>query len=124
MAAVEIEDLGVYEITAEGDSPAVVMAANINAPESNVRVIDGSVLASQLEGVEVKVLNPERSIKDTIEKSRRGHELAHLLLWLAIIIFVLQSVLARHFTNRMDRDDAPDLSATLQMNQVAAARRS
>ncbi|MFM1559050.1 MAG: BatA domain-containing protein [Roseibacillus sp.] len=124
VAAVEIEDLGVYEITAEGDSPAVVVAANIDATESNVRVIDGSVLASQLDGVGVKVLNPERSVKDTIEKSRRGHELAHLLLWLAIIIFVLQSVLARHFTNKMDRDDAPGLSATLQMSQVAAARRS
>ena len=102
----------------------MVVAANIDAPESNVRVIDGSVLASQLDGVGVNVLNPERSVKDTIEKSRRGHELAHLLLWLAIIIFVLQSVLARHFTNKMDRDDAPDLSATLQMSQVAAARRS
>ena len=37
--------------------------------------------------------------------------------------FLLQSLLAKDFTNRMNSDES-DLSATLQMSQVAAARRS
>lgn len=124
VAAVELKDLGVYEIKGEGDNPPVVVAANVDAKESDVRVVDGSALAGTLDGTGVEVLNREGSMGDAIRDARRGRELAHILLWLAVIVFVAQSVLARHFTNKMEREDAPDLSATLQMSQVAAARRS
>ncbi len=124
VAAVEFDELGVYEITAEGSNPPVVVAANVDARESNVRVIDSSALTTQLEPAGVKVIAREGALQSAIEDSRRGRELAHVLLWLAIAIFIAQSLLARHFTNKMEREDAPDLSATLEMSRVAAARRA
>ncbi len=124
VAPVSFTEQGVYEIEAEDDKPGLVVAANVNADESNVRVVDGSVLANRLDPTGVQVLNRAGPIAGAIEDARRGRELAHLLLLLAIIVFVLQSVLARYFTNRIDREDSADLSVTLQMSQVAAARRS
>ena len=59
-----------------------------------------------------------------IENNRRGSELAMLLLYLAVAVFILQSILARYYTNKISRDDVPDLTATLQSSRVAAARRS
>lgn len=115
---------GVYEIEADGDKPGIVVAANVDASESDVRVIDGGALASKLDGTRVTVLNRAGSMVDAIEDDRRGRELADLLLLLAALVFVAQSVLARYFTNKMDREDTSDLSTTLQMSQVAAARRS
>ncbi len=124
VAPVSFTKHGVYEIKAEDDKPGMVVAANVNADESNVRVVEGSVLANKLDGTGVTVLNRAGSMVAAIEKKRQGRELAHLLLLLAIIVFVVQSVLARYFTNRIDREESADLSATLQMSQVAAARRS
>ena len=89
-----------------------------------MRVVEGSALANKLDGTGVTVLNRAGPMVAAIEKKRQGRELAHLLLLLAIIVFVVQSVLARYFTNRIDREESADLSATLQMSQVAAARRS
>ena len=66
------------------------------------------------------------NVKDltaAIEKSRQGRELANILLIMGVIVFVLQSLLARHFTNRMGSGET-DVAASLQMSRVAAARRS
>ncbi len=126
VAAIEFDHLGVYEIAADGQKPAVVVAANVDAAESNVRVVDGEALEGQLQSLGVKVITKEdpTALTAAIEDARQGRELATFLLWLAVFIFLLQSILARYFTNKMDRDDAPDLAATLQLGKVAAARRT
>ena len=124
VAPVSFTAHGVYEIEAEDDKPGIVVAANVNASESNVRVVEGSVLEDALLPTGVKVLNRAGSMVDAIEDARRGRELAHLLLLLAIIVFAAQSILARYFTIRIEREESADLSTTLQMSQVAAARRS
>jgi hypothetical protein len=124
VATVEFRALGVYSIKAEGKNPAVVIAANIDARESNVRVVDGNALTGQLNEAGVEVLDRDGSMSEAIKDARRGRELAHLFLLLAVLAFLLQSMLARYYTNKMDRENAPDLAATLQLSQVAAARRS
>ncbi len=124
VAPVSFTERGVYEIEADGDKPGIVVAANIDANESNVRVVDGGALAGKLDGTGVEVLNRAGPMADVIKDARRGRELADLLLLLAVAVFITQSVLARYFTNKMDREDTSDLSTTLQMSQVAAARRS
>ena len=102
----------------------MVVAANVNASESNVRVVEGPALANSLDDTGVKVLNRAGSMADAIQDERRGSELSGRLLIAAIIAFILQSILARRFTNRINREDTTDLATTLQMSQVAAARRS
>ena len=123
-APVSLTRHGIYEIKAEGDKPGVVFAANVNTSESNVRVVESAVLSNTLDSIGVKVIKDEGSMSNAIEKERRGSELSQRLLLAALIIFILQSILARRFTNRINREDTKDLSTTLQMSQVAAARRS
>ncbi len=123
-APVSLTKHGIYEIKAEEDKPGVAIAANVNASESNVRVVESAALTNTLDPTGVKVLSREGSMSQAIEKERRGSELSHRLLLAALIVFILQSILARRFTNRINREDTKDLSATLQMSQVAAARRS
>jgi len=72
----------------------------------------------------VTVISKDGDLAAAIEKNRRGSELAMLLLYLAVAVFILQSILARYFTNKISRDDVPDLTAALQSSRVAAARRS
>ncbi|HCQ38185.1 MAG TPA: hypothetical protein DIV39_03435 [Verrucomicrobiales bacterium] len=123
-APVSLTKHGIYEIKAEEDKPGVAIAANVNASESNVRVVESGALTITLDPTGVKVISGEGSMSQAIEKERRGSELSHRLLLAALIVFILQSILARRFTNRINREDTKDLSATLQMSQVAAARRS
>ena len=123
-APVSLTKHGIYEIKAEEGKPGVAIAANVNASESNVRVVESAALSNTLDSTGVQVLNREGSTSKAIEDARRGSELSQRLLLAALIVFILQSILARRFTNRINREDTKDLSTTLQMSQVAAARRS
>ena len=123
-APVSLTKRGIYEIKAEEGKPGVAIAANVNASESNVRVVESAALGNTLDSTGVQVLNREGSTSKVIEDARRGSELSQRLLLAALIVFILQSILARRFTNRINREGTKDLSTTLQMSQVAAARRS
>ena len=123
-APVSLTKHGIYEIKAEEGKPGVAIAANVNASESNVRVVESAALRNTLDSTGVQVFNREGSLSKTITDARRGSELSQRLLLAALIVFILQSILARRFTNRINREDTKDLSTTLQMSQVAAARRS
>ena len=123
-APVSLTKRGIYEIKAEEDKPGVAIAANVNASESNVRIVESAALSNTLDSTGVQVLNREGSLSKAIKDARRGSELSQRLLLAALIVFIFQSILARRFTNRINREDTKDLSTTLQMSQVAAARRS
>ena len=123
-APVSLTKRGIYEIKAEEGKPGVAIAANVNASESNVRVVESAALSNTLDSTGVQVLDREGSTSKAIEDARRGSELSQRLLLAALIVFILQSILARRFTNRINREGTKDLSTTLQMSQVAAARRT
>ena len=123
-APVSLTKRGIYEIKAEEGKPGVAIAANVNASESNVRIVESAALSNTLDSTGVQVLNREGSPSKAIKDARRGSELSQRLLLAALIVFILQSILARRFTNRINREDIKDLSTPLQMSQVAAARRS
>lgn len=114
---------GIYQIAAEGQKPAVAVAANVDARESNVTVLDAGAVENLLSPIGVKVLGKEGDLASVIEKNRRGREISMFLLWLATGVFILQSLLARYFTNKISREEVPDLTAALQKSRVAAARR-
>lgn len=121
VAKVDFDKLGVYQIPADGTKPAVVVAANVDARESDVRVLDAGAIEKVLGPIGVKVV--DKDLSSVIEKNRSGREISHQLLWIALAVFLLQSILARYFTNKISRDDVPDLTAALQKSRVAAARR-
>lgn len=124
VAAIEFDQLGIYEIAADGAKPGMVLAANVDARESDVKVLGTGAIEALLGPMGVTVISKDGDLAAAIENNRRGSELAMLLLYLAVAVFILQSILARYYTNKISRDDVPDLTATLQSSRVAAARRS
>jgi hypothetical protein len=123
VCVVETETVGVYHIAADQDAPAVTVAANVDPAESNVRVVDAAALANKLEPLGVRVVSKADALGDAIEEGRQGRELAGFLLACGLIVFILQSLLAKYFTNRMSQPET-DVAASLQMSRVSAARRS
>ncbi|MED5584946.1 MAG: BatA domain-containing protein [Verrucomicrobiota bacterium] len=114
---------GIYQYNNDNGSRLTAVAANIDASESNIRVIASNSLESELDDMGLTVIDPGSSASDEIKKARRGSDLSSLLLTLAILCFLIQSVIAKIFTKKISRGET-DVAASLQLSQVAAARRT
>jgi hypothetical protein len=114
---------GIYQYNDDTGSALTAVAANIDATESNVRVIASKSLESKVDSIGLNVIDPGSSAADAIKSARRGSDLSSLLLTLAILCFLIQSVIAKIFTKKISRGET-DVAASLQLSQVAAARRT
>ena len=114
---------GIYQYNNDNGSRLTAVAANIDASESNIRVIASNSLESELDDMGLTVIDPGSSASDAIKSARRGSDLSSLLLTLAILCFLIQSVIAKIFTKKISRGET-DVAASLQLSQVAAARRT
>jgi uncharacterized membrane protein len=121
--AFDAESAGVYGVPGDEKAPSEAVAANVDSRESNVRVVDAGALSNQLTSEGVDVVADSSALAAAIEESRQGRELAIYLLIAGAVVFLLQSFLAKYFTNRMSEGES-DVSASLQLSRVAAARRS
>lgn len=124
ICAFEPDKVGFYKVALakETGTPEAVMAVNVDSSESGVPVLKKAELEGRLGSLNVAVAE-QKELKGAIEKNRRGRELSTILLVLGIVIFILQSLLAKLFTNRMS-DPETDITTTLEMSRVAAARRT
>jgi hypothetical protein len=118
VCSVETEVPGVYAL------PGMAVAANVDAGEANVRVVDTMTVTNKLNPLEVRVAGEGDDLAVAITEARLGRELSFWLLVLGIAVFLLQSFLARLFTHRMSKVESVDVGASLQMSRVAAARRT
>jgi hypothetical protein len=123
VCAVEVDRVGIYEIAGDAQASAMAFAVNVDPAEASVRVVDAGALVTQLEPLNVRVIAESGAIASAIEDGRSGRELSRILLVLGVLAFLLQSILAKRFTDRMSRGEA-DVSGSLQMSRVAAARRT
>jgi uncharacterized membrane protein len=123
ICSIETDAIGVYEIADDDESNFATVAANVDAVESNVRVLDADTLAGNVEPLGARVVPVNATMRVTIEQSRQGRELTGWLLAIGIAVFVLQSLLAKYFTNRMSQPET-DVAASLQLSRLSAARRS
>ncbi len=114
---------GIYQYNDDAGSALTAVAANIDPGESNVRVIASKSLESEVDSIGLKVIEPGSSAAAAIKSARRGSDLSSLLLTLAILCFLIQSIIAKIFTKKISRGET-DVAASLQLSQVAAARRS
>ena len=113
---------GIYQYNDDAGSALTAVAANIDSGESNVRVIASKSLESDVDSIGLKVIDGNSAAKE-IKSARRGSDLSSLLLTLAILCFLIQSVIAKIFTKKISRGET-DVAASLQLSQVAAARRT
>ena len=117
------ETPGIYRYNSDNGNTVSAVAANIDATESNIRVVASKSLESELDNMGLTVIDPGSSASDAIKKERRGSDLSSILLTLAILCFLIQSVIAKIFTKKISRGET-DVAASLQLSQVAAARRT
>jgi len=117
------EAAGAYQIPATDTVAAVTLAANVDSRESNVRVVDPGAIRSSLQATEITVVDGAADFAALITEGRQGKEIGSWLLYLGILIFILQSVLAKLFSERMAGKEE-DFSDSFQMGRIRSARRS
>ena len=119
--AQDINETGVYQITNNEGKILGAIAVNSNPSESNVRVAAADVLNESIGAADnIKIIDGS---PDAVLNDRKGSDLTSLLLFLCIVCFVLQSILAKIFTNKISKGET-DVAASLQLSNVAAARRT
>ena len=103
VAAFDQDDLpGFYEMRQEPGMPPVVVAVNVEARESDVRMLTSDSLATALSGLPARILPTGEDVVSTIRESRVGRELWHTLMALALAILALEALLAWKFSRQMD----------------------
>ena len=119
--AQDINDTGVYQITNNEGKILGAIAVNSNPSESNVKVAAADALKESIGAAgNIKIIDGS---PDAVLNDRKGSDLTSLLLFLCIVCFVLQSILAKIFTNKISKGET-DVAASLQLSNVAAARRT
>ena len=119
--AQDINETGVYQITNKEGKILGAIAVNSNPSESNVKVAAADALNESIGAADnIKIIDGS---PDAVLNDRKGSDLTSLLLFLCIVCFVLQSILAKIFTNKISKGET-DVAASLQLSNVAAARRT
>ena len=119
--AQDINETGVYQITNNEGKILGAIAVNSNPSESNVKVAAADALNESIGAADnIKIIDGS---PDAVLNDRKGSDLTSLLLILCIVCFVLQSILAKIFTNKISKGET-DVAASLQLSNVAAARRT
>lgn len=123
-AADSSEGTGFYVLRGEdGREVSPPVAVNVDPSESDVKITDQAGLETQLSDVPVRFLAPGIDLSLFVRESRVGRELGGMLLALALVAFVTQSVLAKRFTKRIEGGRG-DMSTSVQERDVVAARKA
>ena len=117
------EDVGRYQIPGSDHAEAITLAANVDPIESSVRVVDPGAIRTSLKDTETVVVDGAANFTKMISEGRQGAEIGNWLFYAGILLFILQSILAKRFSERMAGEEE-DVSGSLQMGRVRAARRS
>jgi hypothetical protein len=123
-AADSSEGTGFYVLRGEdGREVSPPVAVNADPTESDVKITGQAALETQVSGVPIRFLSPGVNLPTFVRESRVGRELGFVLLVLALAAFVMQSVLAKRFTKRIEGGRG-GMSQTVQERDVVAARKA
>jgi hypothetical protein len=90
----------------EAGSMRIVMAANVDDSESDVRSLKHKELEELFKGVQIQMPKIGQDLKEKIREGRVGRELWKVLLIAALIVLLLEFALARWFISRTAEGDA------------------
>jgi hypothetical protein len=85
-------------------SERLIVAANLESSESDVRSLSGKDLSSALEGLNVKIFEPGGNLPGLIQEGRVGRELWKPLLFLALLMLAAELGLGFWFARKMKQD--------------------
>ncbi len=102
----------------------IVRAVNVDTRESDLRTLDGEALASAWPGVSGAFVDPQRDLARAIREARVGMELWWPLVLMALIVLVIEGVLARRFTARMASTESDKPRRQLHVARWLGRRRT
>ncbi len=106
---------GVYFLKS-ADETLSVFAVNVDAAESDLAKISESDMASGIEGLDIRRIRGVEDLGESISVLRRGRELSHTFIWLALILLLVETVIASDLLDRFrgadDNDALEHLSKT------------
>ena len=79
----------------------VMVAVNVNPLESDVKTLTSEDLRSALSDVPVSVPAADR-LADEVRKGRTGREIWRVLMTIALVVLLVESLLAWHFSRKLD----------------------
>jgi hypothetical protein len=90
---------GVYFLKS-GDETLSVFAVNVGAAESDLAKVSESDFGSDIDGLDVARIRGVEDIGESISVLRRGRELSHAFIWLALILLLAETVIASNLLTR------------------------
>jgi hypothetical protein len=109
---------GFYEIQYSKDAAPLVAAVNLDTLESDVTMTAPKDIQGALTGVPIGMLDDKADVFVKIKEGRLGKELWQYLMAAALFLLVLESFLARRFSQRV-HDSAADAVAGTQRASLA-----
>jgi uncharacterized membrane protein len=91
---------GFYELLPPKAEAPLLVAANLDAEESDVKVLDGAELASAFQGLPVRVVDSGRNVAAAVMQARTGHELWQVFMIAGLALLFVEALLARWCTRR------------------------
>ena len=98
---------GVYFLKS-ADETLSVFAVNVDAGESDLGKLSDAEMGSDIEGLDISRIRGAEDIGESISVLRRGRELSHTFIWLALILLLAETVIASDLLNRFREADDND----------------
>lgn len=96
------DSAGAYEARVMPGVAGIKAVANVDAAESDIVALQGESLNAVVARLPARLVREGEDIATIVKESRSGRELWRLLLWMALAVLVVESVLARRFVRRME----------------------
>jgi hypothetical protein len=99
---------GVYFLKTEHETLSV-FAVNVDPTESDLSKVDFEQVKAKLSGFDVRYTAQATDIGQSVSMLRQGRDLARILLWAALVLIVLETMLATSLWQTLkstDEDDA------------------
>jgi hypothetical protein len=105
------EHPGFYEIRTEPPTAPLFTAVNVDPRESRLQPLAESALRDVLQGTNVRLVPEGSRVEASVQESRVGRELWKELLIAALLVLLLEGVLALWFTRRASAAQAAEARA-------------
>jgi hypothetical protein len=89
---------GLYEIRTEPPSAPIYLAVNVDPRESHVQALDQAALSEVFGGLKVRVVGAADHVEAAIQENRVGKQLWKELLAAALMVLLIEGLLALYFT--------------------------
>ncbi len=100
------EQAGFYTLNLSEDAEPLMMAVNVDASESDIRTLTDEEMRARLAETPARLLTGD-AIAPTVKQGRTGREMWKTLMILALAVLLIESLLARRFSRKLEAQESP-----------------